>query len=409
MSGWLAPLAALAAGLLIGAGLWWRARRTAAAAPPAPDPGADLEARRDALLAQLRELPAGEDGEGRRALELAAARVLRDLDLHAAAPPPSAAPPAPGRAGLRGFLYGAGTAGAVALLVFFVSRSAGERQEGGSLTGNTGQREAGADPELAPLAEAVARDPGNVDARLELVHAALARQDMMLVFEQTQAILEQQPGHPRALSYQALVRLAMGQADVAERMLKQAIAADPGLLDAYLHLALVHARTGHVAEGEAAIAEAARRAPKQADRLRALWAEMQEAGPEAGDAETAEAHAEPAPPAEGAADAVTGTVDLAPARRASVPAGATLFIVVRAEGEQAGAPVAAKRLAAGSWPVAFRVGAADSMMGGTLPARLRIEARVDGDGDPLTRDPTDPAGSLDGVALGSERLRLVLK
>jgi hypothetical protein len=83
--------------------------------------------------------------------------------------------------------------------------------------------------------------------------------------------------------------------------------------------------------------------------------------------------------------------------------------VVRAEGEQAGAPVAAKRLAAGSWPVAFRVGAADSMMGGTLPARLRIEARVDGDGDPLTRDPTDPAGSLDGVALGSERLRLVLK
>ena len=40
-------------------------------------------------------------------------------------------------------------------------------------------------------------------------------------------VLERQPGHPRALSYQSLVRLAMGQGDVAVSMLEQAIAADP--------------------------------------------------------------------------------------------------------------------------------------------------------------------------------------
>ena len=39
----------------------------------------------------------------------------------------------------------------------------------------------------------------------------------MGVFDQTQAVLEKQPRHARALSYQALVRLAMGQADRRRR------------------------------------------------------------------------------------------------------------------------------------------------------------------------------------------------
>ena len=44
---------------------------------------------------------------------------------------------------------------------------------------------------------------------------------------------------------------------------------------------------------------------------------------------------------------------------------------------------------------------ADSMMGQQLPANVRIEARVDSDGDPLTRSPGDLSAAQDGVALGS--------
>ena len=49
------------------------------------------------------------------------------------------------------------------------------------------------------------------------------------------------------------------------------------------------------------------------------------------------------------------------------------------------------------------------MMGQPLPTRARLEARVDSDGDPLTRDAKDPKAQLDGVAAGSSRLRLVLQ
>jgi tetratricopeptide (TPR) repeat protein len=416
LSDWLGPVLALVAGLVAGAAIWRRQRGRTLGPPSGEESGRDLEARRDSLLARLRELDPSVDADERLALELDAARAWRALDQQApaSAPPPGSAARA-ADSGRRGFLWGAGSAAVVAALLFFVSRSTGERQESGSLTGNTpsaGARDV--EPEQARLEEAVRRSPDDLEARMALAQAALGRQDMMQVFEQTRYVLDRSPGHPRALSYQALVRLAMGQPDVAVRMLNQALATDPSLLEGYLHLALVQARLGNAREGEEAIAEASRRYPDEAPRLRALWQQMQQTGPEKGDAATADAHAPPGPDAaaggtEVAGSAgVAGTVELAAGGAAAPRPGAILFITVREEGVRQGPPVAAKRLPVGAWPVAFRIGPEDSMMGAEFPARVRIEARVDSDGDPLTRDAADPSASQDQVARGRSDVRLVL-
>ena len=131
---------------------------------------------------------------------------------------------------------------------------------------------------MAQLEAAVQRNPDDIDARMALARAALGRQDMMVVFDQTKAVLEKQPRHARALAYQALVRLAMGQADTAETMLHQALESDPDLIEGYVHLSLVHLRQGKLDAANKAIDEAARRHPGHAARLRALWAEMRHAG-----------------------------------------------------------------------------------------------------------------------------------
>jgi hypothetical protein len=102
-------------------------------------------------------------------------------------------------------------------------------------------------------------------------------------------------------------------------------------------------------------------------------------------------------------------IELPDALRSRVSPGALVFLTVRDAAATEGPPVAVKRLSATSFPLAFAVGPADSMMGQPLPARARVEARVDSDGDPLTRVPTDPSARLDGVAAGSTRLRLVLQ
>ena len=201
--------------------------------------------------------------------------------------PTPAAPAAPaGNPALRGFLWGAGSMAALAFLGFFVWNSAKQRGAGDSATGNPGgpmqamqppqppQQQAQSDPELQQLEGAVAKSPEDVSLRDELAKAYLDRENMMGVFEQTKVALQKAPNDSRALTYQALVRLAMGQSGQAISMLEQATKSDPNLLDAWIGLAWVQMRSGKDKDAERSIAEAAKRHPEDAARLNAVLQQM---------------------------------------------------------------------------------------------------------------------------------------
>lgn len=459
--GW--PVAALAAGLVLGAILVWRMVRGPVPAPAESVPLElrDLDGRLDVLVLQLRELQdlgakrsPEQLARERYALELQAAETLREREERAASFAPakkgkaaaaSTAPPAEAgpsgflasRPAFRGFLWGTATAAAVGLLVFYVVSAARPREEGGGLTGNLPSAgrpqaspatdagaDAGADAEAeAEVRAALEKNPDDLDARLDLAQLHLRRRDLMAVWNETQYVLAKQPDHPRALAYQALVRLAMGQPDVARRMLKQALARDPDLFEGYLHLALVETREGRDKEAQAAIDEASRRFPERAEVLARVLPEIRtSSGKESGAAEVGDAHAAIPPPAaaaEGqpsvpagggaAAGGLAGVIELPPPVASRVSAGAIVFVTVRESGAAGGPPVAVKRLPASSFPLSFVIGPGDSMMGQPLPARARLDVRVDSDGDPMTRAPEDPSARLDDVAAGSSGLRLVLR
>ena len=455
---WLPGLAALVVGLVVGGLYVWRMRAAGAASPAAPEiplEQRDLLGKREVLLRQLAEL---DDAAAKRspeqlareryALELETARVLRELDrLPASAPSPAPAgagaaavasgaagpvagtpiPPAPaGSPALRGFLWGTGTMAALAGLVFLVTQAARPRDPGGQATGELpGMASPGAtDPEEASLRARLDQDPDDLDTRLALARVYLERQDMMGVWNETQEVLARAPGHPRALSYQALVRLAMGQAEIALQMLEQAIAADPDMIDAYAPLSLVQMRLGRPEAAARTMAEAKRRFPEQGETLARFEARLQEAAAEpAGTTLEDDPHASlpppggsastAAPPIERAAPlssprAVGGRLDLDPALRGEV-AGGVLFVVVREAGVETGPPLAVKRLVPSSFPVRFEIGEADSMTGEPLPDAVLVDARLDADGDPASRPPSDPRARVDSVALGTADLALVLR
>jgi tetratricopeptide (TPR) repeat protein len=419
----------------------------------------DLDGRVESLLAQLRELEAtaakrtpDQLARERYALELEAARALQAREslarktAAASAPAPSAAAAAGGGAA-RGFLWGAASMAAIALLVVLAWQSAERRPEGGSVTGTVpgAGRSAGSDESAAPadaasdatLAELRARleaEPEDHDARLDLARQLLLRRDLMGVWNETQQVLAKSPGHPRALSYQALVRLAMGQGEVAVEMLKQAIAAAPELMEARQNLAFVYASLGRTKDAEAAIAEVARRSPQDGERLREALATFERDRPARGAEAGADPHADVAPPASGsgadphadvAPPAAAAGVQPAPAGPGSagvfgwieadatvarrVPAGTVVFVTVRPAGVAQGPPVAVKRLVSESLPLQFELGAGDSMMGQPLPDPMRIDVRADSDGDPMTRPASDPSGHADAVALGKTGVRIVLR
>jgi tetratricopeptide (TPR) repeat protein len=440
---WLPGLLALVLGLVAGGVYVWRMRAAGALPSATAVPSLerrDLLGKRDELVRQLVEL---DDTAAKRspeqlareryALELETARVLQQLDRvaptaaaaaggPAAKGAPDAAPRSTGRPALRGFLWGTGSMVAVVGLVLLVTQAARPRGPGDTPTGARPGESAATDPDEARLKAQVAQSPDDLEAHLALARLYLDRQDMMGVWNETQAVLSRSPGNPPALSYQALVRLAMGQADVARSMLEQAIAAEPDLIDAYPALSLAQLRLGQREKAARTMAEAKRRFPEQAEALTRLEAQLQAEGAAEAAPEGNPHAAVPPPPGEAAAAApatertagggggraVAGQIDLDPALRGRT-AGGVLFLMVRAPGEEAGMPLAVERLTPTSFPLRFEIGEANSMTGQPLPDEVEIEARLDSDGNPMTHPPSDPSARADRVALGTSDLRLVLR
>ncbi len=115
----------------------------------------------------------------------------------------------------------------------------------------------------------------------------------------------------------------------------------------------------------------------------------------------------PSAPARGAAAApIQGTLRLAGAAR--VPPGGVLFVIARSG--QGGPPLAVRRMPAGPFPLEFSIGPEHAMIQGRpFAGPLTLSARVDADGDPLTRSASDlVAAPLEAVEPGASGLELVL-
>ncbi|HKC52593.1 MAG TPA: hypothetical protein VKF60_17525 [Myxococcota bacterium] len=103
---------------------------------------------------------------------------------------------------------------------------------------------------------------------------------------------------------------------------------------------------------------------------------------------------------------IRGTIRVA---AGTEPAGAVLFLIARVPG-QPGPPLAVKRLPVGPFPLEFEIGPADEMIKGRpWDGPIALSARVDSDGDPLTRAASDASGELaEPVQPGAEGVDLEL-
>ena len=409
---WTSAIAIGVAGLILGALLifFFTRRRTGPAIETDLDLK-DLEAKRDALVAQLRALPDDAVDERTR-LESETAAVLRELDKRRPASEQTLLS-APARSHaramdptVRGFLWGSASTAALAALLYFVMQAATPRPEGETVTGGMpGQQAAqqpSTDPVVRQLEAAVQQDPNNTTARLDLAQMYLERDNMMGVFEQTKVVLDREPRNSRALTLSALVRMTMGEAETAERMLQQAMSSDPTNLDSRVALAWIYAQTNRVPDAEKAIADAVRVSPENKTRLEEVLAQMKaHAAMPAAPGGAAAAPAADAPAASGPSVTVNIALDAGAQSRSGV-----LFVIARNAG--AGPPVAVKRVMASSFPTTVVLSQADSMLGQPLPPSFRVEARLDSDGNATTKPATDPSAFQDGVSAGGA-VNLTLK
>jgi cytochrome c-type biogenesis protein CcmH/NrfG len=440
---WLSAIGILLSGLVLGFMFIYSFRRKSGTAV-VDQRRLDLEAKRDTLIEQLR----GPDvtAEEKARLEIETANVLRELDTkpaksatqllsnsatqHAtpAAKRAQAAHAAPTKPALspavKGFAWGVISVAAIAGLGIYVYSTAKpknapqEQAQAAPMTAPQQQQPGAAqapDPAVQHLEQAVSADPENVDKRITLARAYLDKENMMGVFEQTNAVLAKNPEEPRAQTYNAIVRMAMGQLDEATKMLESATRHDPKNADSWVALAWVRSQKGDKPAAKQAIDAAITNLPADADRLRNVWTQMENApiaqpassgvNPHANGGAMPAAMPGAAPATAAGPDAIhlTLSLDKAAAARTGV-----VYIIARAEGQTGGPPVAVKRLNVTSFPITVDLSSADSMMGQPLPSTVHIEARLDTDGDAATKSPNDPTAVFDRATAGAT-IALTLK
>ena len=123
-----------------------------------------------------------------------------------------------------------------------------------------------------------------------------------------------------------------------------------------------------------------------------------------------------APPAEAAAPTaaggvIAGKIELSKAIAKVKPKG-TLFLTARRISDNPnvrGSLVAVKKFPATTFPVEFSMSAADMpFQGASFDGELTLTARIDQDGDPLSREKGDAHGTLPKVQVGAKDVRLTI-
>lgn len=99
---------------------------------------------------------------------------------------------------------------------------------------------------------------------------------------------------------------------------------------------------------------------------------------------------------------ISGVLKLDGKMKDKVKPGDTIFVVARKFEEGAppgsGTPLAVKKLIVGTWPLEYTLDSRDAMLVGTkMEGKVIVTARVDKDGDAITKNPGDVTGQSKAV------------
>jgi cytochrome c-type biogenesis protein CcmH len=207
--------------------------------------------------------------------------------------------------------------------------------------------------------------------------------------------LQVDPRSAGARTHRALLASAIGQTDRALGLLDEVLADDASFEPALVYKGWIASEAGRwdLAVDALEKAVAIRPDPSLQGRLEEARRNLAGGSPPT---------AAPAPAA--TSRLVRVVVDISPEAKARAQGASLLFVSLRQAGVAAGPPLAAKRVPVSAFPTTVEVLDTDRpmMSGAPLPDRFDLVARLDTDGDPMTRPDSDPHATVEGVATGAD-------
>lgn len=417
-------------------GLIEQVRREAAtetvsqAHPEMGEPGSSLRQEQARLYAELREFEfdyqAGKLSETdyqelRRKLESRAALILREIESAPAMRPkagrksPDTRPEQgekkapPGGVSLTDWRI---VAGGLFLLLFGITlgvvltrslRPRGSDQEtitGDFLTG-TGSGAAG---------ESSGTGSKDIAALLSQGRAAFERQEFPKAIDAFKKVLALDANHPEAHTYMGLILAQAGHADGALMAFDRALSVDPKFPLALWGKGMILYRAkGDSSGARAALESLLNIMPPgtERDEVQKTLAEISDLGVKQKDGSKKSREG----PGPGQIQQMRGTISVDAKLKSKVDARAVLFIIVHPAGSTAGPPLAVKRIEHPLFPLSYSLGPENVMMPGlSFSGKVLVSARLDKDGNPVTKQPGDMTGEYkkNPVEVGSQNVDIVI-
>ena len=243
------------------------------------------------------------------------------------------------------------------------------------------------------------------DPLLAQGRAAFERRDWAQAIETFKKVLAANPNHPEAHAYMGLMLAQAGHTEGALMAFDRALAADPNFPLALWGKGMLLYRTNGDAAGARELLqklESMMPAGAEKQEVEKIIAELGQGG---------DGKKSAAPRAQVGGIQIQGVVDVDPKLKGKVDSQAVLFIIARSATSAGGPPLAVKKIARPSFPVAYSLGAEDVMLpGASFSGKLFLSARLDKDGNPTTRETGNLAGEYpkNPVDAGSKKVDIVL-
>ena len=240
--------------------------------------------------------------------------------------------------------------------------------------------------------------------------AAFERQEYPKAIEAFKNVLAVNANHPEAHTYMGLILTQAGHADGALLAFDRALSVDPNFPLALWGkgMLLYRAKEDFTGAREILGSLLAMMPPgSERSEIEKTIAEIAEAGSkQKGGSQKAKAGSPSAHTQQ-----IRGTISVDAKLRSKLDSQAVLFIIVKAANSIAGPPLAVKKIEHPVFPLPYSVGPENVMMPGlSLSGKVQVSARLDKDGNPMTKE----AGNLTGeykknpTEIGSQKVDIVL-
>lgn len=239
--------------------------------------------------------------------------------------------------------------------------------------------------------------------------AAYERQEWPKAIEAFKQVLAVDPNQPEAHAYMGLILAEAGHADGALMAFDRVLSADPKFPLALWGKGMLLYRAKEDFSGARETLEtllSIMPAGAEKDELKKTIAEISKLSSQQKQVSKKSQPVTPQRPVQ----QIRGTISVDPKLSSKLDGQAVLYIIVYSAGSTTGPPLAVKKIEHPVFPLPYTVGPENVMMPGlSLSGKVQVSARLDKDGNPMTKEPGNLTGERKGaVEVGSQKVDIVL-